>query len=132
MHIWNLVELDTYKEGEREEADKDFREPSLDPFSNGCFFLFGMAFNDMLRLEGPPPTPWLAIFNFKIPINNQKNHTQLSPNIKFKKLKKKNPIPLFVYRENFLSNQTERWNKLTRAKIVEKLFQVRVEIDDNE
>lgn len=85
MHIWNLVELDTYKEGEREEADKDFREPSLDPFSNGSFFLFGMAFNDMLRLEGPPPTPWLAIFNFKIPINNQKNHTQLSPNIKLKK-----------------------------------------------
>jgi len=67
MHIWNLVELDTYKEAVREEADKDFREPSLDPFSNGCFFLFGMAFNDMLRLEGPPPppTPWLAIFNFK-------------------------------------------------------------------
>lgn len=106
------MELDTYKEGEREEADKDFREPSLDPFSNGCFFLFGMAFNDMLRLEGPPPTPWLAIFNFKIPINNQKNHTQSSPNIKFKKLKKKNPNTSVCLQRKF-SQQPNRALKQT-------------------
>lgn len=70
------MELDTYKEAEREEADKDFREPSLDPFSTGCFFLFGIAFNDMLRLEEPPPTPWLDIFNFKNTYKQSKKKSQ--------------------------------------------------------